>query len=146
MARPSIYTDEIANLVCERLMGGQSLRTICADEGMPGMTTVFRWLQSNDAFRKQYTLARQVQAEVMVDEIISISDDGSNDTYETENGPAVNTDVIARSRLRVDSRKWFASKLAPKIYGDRVSHEHAGPEGGPIQTITRTIVDPQAPA
>lgn len=44
----------------------------------------------------------------------------------------VNHEQIARSRLRVDARKWAAAKLAPKKYGDRIAHEHGGAGGGPI--------------
>ena len=33
---------------------------------------------------------------------------------------------VQRSRLRVDARKWIASKLKPKKYGDYQKHEHTG--------------------
>jgi hypothetical protein len=59
--------------------------------------------------------------------MLEIADDGRNDTYEDENGHQhVNTDHIQRSRLRIDARKWLASKMAPKKYGDRVEQAHSG--------------------
>jgi hypothetical protein len=99
---------------------------------MPDKSTVMRWLAQNEAFRDQYARARESQADHLAEEILQIADDGSNDTYQTENGEAVNHDVIARSRLRVDTRKWLASKLAPKKYGDKVTQEHTGEGGGAI--------------
>jgi len=118
--RPSKYSDNLAFHICERLANGESLVRICKDEGMPGLSTVFRWLSENETFRDSYVRAREVQADVLADEILEISDDGTNDTYVDEEGrPRTDYDVIARSKLRVDARKWIAAKLKPKTYGDR---------------------------
>lgn len=94
---------------------------------MPDKATVFRWMAANDEFRDQYTYAREAQADEMADQIIEIADDGLNDTYLDEEGnKRTDQDVIARSRLRVDARKWLASKMAPKKYGDKVQTELSG--------------------
>jgi len=126
MGRPSDFTQEIANTICGRLAEGESLRAICETDGLPDKSTVFRWLASNLAFRDQYARARELQAETLVDEILEISDDGRND-YMTSMGEGeetlayrLNGEHVQRSRLRVDSRKWFASKVAPRKYGDRI--------------------------
>lgn len=87
---------------------------------MPRQATVFRWLDSNEAFREQYTHARVKQADFYADQIIEIADETSNDTEITEHGEKPNSEWIARSRLRVDARKWVMSKLAPKKYGDKI--------------------------
>ncbi|CUI02625.1 Phage terminase, small subunit [Janthinobacterium sp. CG23_2] len=106
---------------------GESLRAICRDDEMPNKATVFRWLAANAAFSDQYARAREAQADCMADEIIEIADDGLNDTYEDDDGnKRTDQDVIARSRLRVDARKWLASKMAPKKYGDKITQEHTG--------------------
>lgn len=96
------------------------------------MATVFRWLANEDfaAFREQYTRARETQADTLFDEILSIADDSKNDTYIDEEGRTrTDQEVIARSRLRVDARKWMAGKLRPKVYGDKVDMTHANPDG-----------------
>ncbi len=124
MARPSKFTQSLADKICERIAGGESLRLICADAKMPGKTTVMRWLADNGLpeFRDQYAHAREAQADHFADEILAIADDGSNDTYTTEDGrEVVNHDYIQRSRLRVDTRKWLMSKVAPKKYGDKMN-------------------------
>lgn len=121
MARPSSFTVAIADHICDGLANGISLRELCReDESMPAQSTVFRWLAQDESFREQYTRAREAQADVMADEILAIADETERDTVETETGKRPDAEWIARSRLRVDARKWLASKMAPKKYGDKL--------------------------
>lgn len=121
MGRPSDYSDAKALEICRRLSEGESLRSICRDETMPDKTTVLRWLSLHADFRTQYAHAREMQTEFWAEEILDIADDGSNDTYVDEKGnERVDHDVVNRSKLRVDTRKWLMSKLAPKKYGDKI--------------------------
>lgn len=123
VGRPSSFTQETADTICDRLCAGESLRKICCDEAMPDQATVYRWLRTNDAFREQYTRAREIQADTLFDETLDISDDGSNDWMEDKekaDGFRYNGDAVQRSRLRIDTRKWMAGKLAPKKYGEKV--------------------------
>lgn len=138
MARPSDFTPELANAICERLIEGESLRKICRSDDMPSASTVCRWLSQNEAFREQYAHAREAQADTLADEILDIAD-GS----EFAEPDSVQ---VARDRLRVDSRKWLSAKMAPKRYGDAVQMKHTDADGGPVQItgITRTIIDPSA--
>lgn len=136
VGRPSDYTPELAANICNRLADGESLRAVCAADGMPDKSTVFRWLAAREDFRDQYARAREAQADHLADEIIEISDDGTNDWMErrseaekgagVQTGWVLNGEHVQRSRLRVDARKWFASKVAPKKYGDRIETEHSG--------------------
>lgn len=137
MGRPSDYTTEIAMTICERLVEGESLRAICREDAMPGLSTVFRWLESHEPFREQYARAREMQAEGFADELTEIADDARNDWMERslkggETEKVIDSEHITRSRLRVDTRKWIASKLLPKKYGDKLETTHQGPGGGPI--------------
>lgn len=144
MARPSSFTQEVADEICERIADGESLRTICRYENMPARATVFKWLADIKSFSDQYARAREAQADLMAEEILEIADDGLNDTYVDDNGnKRTDQEVIGRSRLRVDARKWLASKMAPKKYGDRVQQEVSGPDGGPIDhSIQISFVSP----
>jgi hypothetical protein len=141
--RPSIYTPELAAYICAQIAEGKSVRTICLPDDMPHMTTIFEWIANRPEFSKQYAYARDMQADKMAEETIQIADDGLNDTYLDDDGnKRTDHDVIARSRLRVDARKWYASKLAPKKYGDRITQEHTGAGGGAIETSLKvTFVD-----
>ena len=152
--RKSTFTQDIADDICSRLAGGESLRSICLDEKMPDKATVMRWLDKEDAqpFRDQYARARADQADHYAEEIIDIADEevtmikrskhGETDDKELEQEVVFDPTAVARNRLRVDARKWYASKLAPKKYGDKVQTELTGPNGGPVQItrIERVIV------
>lgn len=124
--RPTDYTPEIAEAICEHIANGRSLVTYCKENDV-SYVTVMRWLNAKEEFRNNYTRAREDQANFLAEEILRISDDGLNDTYtDREGNVVVNQDVIARSRLRVDSRKWYASKMLPKKYGEKIQTEHSG--------------------
>lgn len=132
--RPSDFTQDIADAICEKLGDGISLRTICLAEDMPAKSTVFRWLSLNKAFSDQYARAREAQADAIFDESLDIADDGSNDYITKTNGDGSttvqpNTEHIQRSRLRIDTRKWMAGKLAPKKYGDKIALTGADGDG-----------------
>lgn len=122
--RPASFTQSTADTICERLANGESLRTITSDETMPGQTTVYRWLSENEKFREQYSRAREDQAETLVDEIIEIADNGTNDWMLTKRGDTEawteNGESIRRSQMRIHARQWFAGKVKPKKYGDAV--------------------------
>src|SRR5216684_9092402 len=96
--RPTLFSSKMADSLCERIANGESLRKICLDDDMPCKASVFKWLNENKIFSDQYARARDAQADTMADEILEIADDGTNDTYVTENGEVTNHDVIARSR------------------------------------------------
>ncbi|WP_210236257.1 terminase small subunit protein [Ochrobactrum sp. CGA5] len=130
--RPSDYTQEIADLICERIADGESLRTICDDQGMPSRTTVFKWLSRFNEFADQYARAREAQADTLFDEILSIADDGRNDWMEKTNkdgeviGEVFNKEAVQRSSLRVEARKWMAGKLRPKKYSEKLDLNVSG--------------------
>ena len=109
---------------------------------MPAQSTVFKWLNEQKEFSEQYARAREAQADLMADEILEIADETERDTIQTDSGEKANTEWISRSRLRVDARKWLASKMAPKKYGDKVTAEVTGADGGPLKTVTEFVLAP----
>lgn len=124
MPRQTTFSQEVADAICEKLADGISLRSICLDDEMPSKATVFKWLGQQPTFADQYARAREAQADTMADEILDIADDAANDFMTRRNADgstseALNSEHIQRSRLRVDSRKWLASKMLPKKYGDK---------------------------
>lgn len=125
MGRPSIFTAELAAAICERISLGESLRSICREEGMPEKLTVLRWLSQDDQFCTQYARARELQADTHAEDVVDISD--------TETDPA-------RARVRIDARKWFASKVAAKKYGDATLLKHADADGNKIQAIVNVTI------
>lgn len=141
-----MFPQEIADRICEQIAEGRSLRSVLKDEGMPASSTVFKALAADKAFAEQYARAREAQADALFDEILDIADESANDSYTDDNGnERTNQEVVARSKIRIDARKWMAGKLRPKVYGEKVSAELTGANGGPVQIeeIRRVVVDPK---
>lgn len=134
MARPSDYSDDLADDICERLAEGESLRSICRDEDMPNKSTVFRWLADPQHvdFATKYAHARDAQTDVLVDEMVDIADDGANDWIARRDaeegilGWQENGEALRRSALRISTRQWIAEKLKPKKYGNKIGVDHTG--------------------
>lgn len=114
IGRPTSFTQKVADAICEQLADGRSLRSICLDDGMPVKSTVFKWLIAHPSFKDQYAHAREAQADTLADEIQDIADEKCKDMV-----------AVQRNKMRLDARKWLASKMKPKVYGDKVE-----PEGG----------------
>lgn len=147
IGRPSSYTKKVGDIICERLADGESLRSICSEDKMPRKTTVFRWLKSNAAFRDQYARARELQADGFVDEIIEIADEECIYVRKLD-GKAADPDdpedvlleatfdktAVMRNKLRIDARKWVASKLRPKVYGERTNPDQKD-DDTPVQPV-----------
>lgn len=140
--RPTDYTEELAAEICARLATGDSMRTVCKEDAMPAMSSVFLWLSKHKEFSEQYAIAKEQAAEALAEEMFDIADNSSNDWMEAHSEDAglaafkLNGENIQRARLRVDVRKWYLSKIKPKKYGEKVQSEVSGPDGGPIETKT----------
>lgn len=119
-----------AAAVCDRIAEGLSLRRACNEIGL-NPPTFLAWCDKDAALNEQYAQARARGYQLLADELLEISDDSSGDTFTDDDGN-VRTDAerVARSKLRVDTRKWMLSKMLPKIYGDKVVH--AGDPDSPI--------------
>lgn len=126
----STYTPEMAAAICERLSAGESLRAICRAEGMPPESTVRNWVvDDTQGFAARYARARDIGLDCIAEEIREIADSPEEGEVATtkEWGTEVKRgDMLEHRRLKVDSRKWYLSKLAPKRYGDRQAVEHSG--------------------
>ena len=105
--RPTIKTPELCAEICRRISEGETLTNICRDPDMPAWTTVHDWKKADESFRQAFMRAREQQAEVWAEEIMSISDD-ELPTHE----------AIGRARLRMQARQWLAGKYNP-AYADK---------------------------
>jgi hypothetical protein len=115
--RPSLYSTEIANAICERLMRGETMLSISEDSTMPGLSTLCRWLVENPEFRELTKGAKESGTDVLADQCIRIADD-----------PTISPQD---KRVRIDTRLRLIGKWNAKKYGDRIAHD--------IQTETRFI-------
>lgn len=107
MGRPTDYTEELADLICDRLSEGESLLNILRDPGMPNRTTVYRWMRQFEAFRNNYAEAREAGADKQFDEL-----------YET--ALKAEPENVSVHKLQIDTMKWCLARKLPKKYGDRI--------------------------
>jgi len=124
-----VYSVETLDEICKIIeTSDKGLSTILQRDDFPSVSEFMRWLQydSKPEVREYYARAKRIQMELFGDQIIQIADDSSNDTIITENGVVENHEFVNRSKLRIDTRKWLMSKLAPKKYGDKIQTEHSG--------------------
>ncbi len=120
---------ETFDLICERIAEGESLRSVLRSENMPTAKTFYEWIDSDPEMVKQYARATELRAEVLFEDALNIADSVGQDIIEQPDGTlATNHNVINRDRLRIDTRKWFLSKIMPKKYGDKLEldNKHSG--------------------
>ena len=109
LVRGGQYSVEIADRILDLVSAGKSLTAACMGKGMPVPSTVYRWAEAIPAFAARFEMAKEERAHMLADEILAIAD-----------APAKTNEEVQRARLRVDARKWIASKLAPRTYADRI--------------------------
>ena len=106
VGRPSDYTDELGDLICEGVSRKTPLARLCDEnEELPSCRTVYTWLRTHKVFLQNYTRAKEDQSDYLVEEALEIADDASIEP--------------ADKRIRVDTRKWIASRFNAKKYGDK---------------------------
>ena len=113
--RPSTYTEEMGNRICDKLTEGVSLRKLCMQKEFPTASTVYVWLDRFPDFAERYARAREAATEDMLEEILQIADDDKIDPND--------------KRVRIDTRKWAMGKLKPKKYGDKQTVDVGNKDG-----------------
>jgi len=114
IGRPTKYTEKLGKTICERIAKGESVRKIVKDPKMPSSSTIFLWLLDEDKkeFSEHYEKAVNTKAELMFEELLEIADEKGKD--------------VMRARLRVDTRKWYLSKVLPKKFGEKLDMTSGG--------------------
>lgn len=113
VGRPTTYTEEISEALCEEIAStSEGLEAICARRAdFPAWRTVYQWIAKNPSFAQRYDRAREAQARLYVEEITPIADDTAD---------ASNPVVVQSAKLRIETRRWLASKLLADVYGDKL--------------------------
>lgn len=146
--RPTIYTEDLAAEICAQLSEGIALRTICKADEMPDTSTVFRWLASNEGFRDQYARAKEESADAMAEDMLGIADEIESKIVGDDRSDGAR---VQAQKIRVETRKWLASKLKAKKYGDKIevvpsAGEALSPEAAAIlsKVLDGTYISPKA--
>jgi len=125
--RPSLYSEEIADEICLRLSKGESLLGICADDHLPCVSAVRAWAVDNyQGFYAKYARARDIGLDHHAELILKLADEirpGQRTVSKATGMEITELDQVERSKLQIDARKWYLSKIAPKKYGEKIEHE-----------------------
>jgi hypothetical protein len=98
--RPSSYTPELADIICDRLMETESLKSICRDPGMPSESAVLAWVARRPEFRRQYDQARMLGQHLGAEDVLEIAD-----------GAIARGMPIPLARRLIDAKKWHLGRL-----------------------------------
>lgn len=140
---PTKFTQELFDDICEMVSNSErGLVYICKDKGIK-TNTFYDWIAKDVELMNKYARAKELQAEYMAEQILNIADQSENDDLIDEESGNVrqNSEWINRSRLRVDARKWLASKLLPKKFGDKVQQEVSIASDGIAQLLIKPASD-----
>ena len=144
IGRPSKYTKQIAESICEQLSEGIPLREICRQDGMPAWRTIYDWMRQDEALSTAIAHARDLGYDSLAEECLDIADDANNDWMERTDkdgrslGWVVNGEHVQRSKLRIETRLKLLAKFNPKKYGESVTHK--GDAENPLEVGT-TMLD-----
>lgn len=134
--RPSLYSLEIGQEICDRISDGELLIEICNESGMPAARTVRTWAREITEFRPIYACARVERVRTWVERIVFLSRDAIKHAHGKPGTGEAGAKVQA-IKLEIDTLKWLIAKELASEYGDLIKQELSGPNGGPIQTATK---------
>lgn len=129
------FTQALFDEVCVYLSMGESLRTLSKRDGMPDKSSILRWIAKDEKLRDQYVRAKEQGCDAIAEDMFDIADE----VPPMKDDGAIDNGYVQYARHRTDTRKWYLSKIASKKYGDKITTEHTGPNGGPV--LTRDVSD-----
>ena len=127
IGRPSKYTDEIAHEIIERVSNGEPLAQVCRDDHMPGLRTVYDWMERDEALSARFARAREAGFDMISVDALRIADtpiEGTTTKVDQDGTTITREDMLGHRKLQVETRLKLLAKWDPKRYGDRL--EHAG--------------------
>jgi hypothetical protein len=130
-------TDAVFKGICIELSFNDiGLKRLC-EKHNTSSSAFFDLLKDNKELTDFYMRARDMQADFLADQIIEIADDSSKDTIkfmkDGQQQEMENKEWVNRSKLRVEARKWIASKLKPKKYGDKLEVDQKTELSGTVE-------------
>lgn len=117
--RPSAFTEEIRDEICNRIAGGESLRSICREDHIPALSTVLLWVVHNrNGFSEHYHAAREAAGYAHADEALELRHMLYSGEIDHQSAKVI-----------LDSLKWGAEKMAPKKHSQRQEIDHSSSDG-----------------
>lgn len=136
MGRPSLYTDEILETICEGLEQGIPLTVICEPDGMPAPRTVRSWEAESPDVAAAIARAREAGEFALAEQCLAISEEREGRAIMADGAEVAvvfDSTAIQRNKLRIDTRLKLLAKFNPKRWGDKL--ELAGNAEQPLQVV-----------
>ena len=133
----------IKDYICDQIAEGVNLREICREPGMPTWRAVYYWMDDDKEFASAIARAREVGYHAIAHDTLGISDE-EPERIISDQGSRIDPAFVAWQKMRVEQRMKLLAKWSPKLYGDRITQEHTGTDGGPVQVVTLTPADYKA--
>lgn len=141
------FDQDTAAEILRRLSEGETLRSICREDGMPAKSTVYNWRKADpQGFGAAYDEAMLQGCHALLDETLEIADDSARDFKSGEDGEIFDSEHVQRSKLRIWARHELIKRKRPDVFSDKQQHEHSGPGGGPIPIAAAQLTDDQLAA
>ena len=121
--RPTLYNEKLANKIYIAIStSSKGITRLCKeDKSLPDQDTVYKWIADKPEFLEIYLKAKRNQMNYLCEQMLDIADDTEHDYKKNREGNIVaNNELVNRSRLKIDTRKWLMAKLMPKVYGDKI--------------------------
>lgn len=134
--RPSTYTEAVADLICARIATGEALYKICQEDNMPCLTSVYGWLRTNETFAQNYTRAKEDSGETLASRSQAVMDESP--VLDPVTGK-IDSAWVQLQRLKIDTLKWHAGKLKPKVYGDKLDVNHGNQPENPLTMLLQQV-------
>lgn len=140
--RYTYRTEENKKIILDLVLSGMSLLAISRLEGFPSDFVIRAWMRDDDSFYTEYTRAWSARADRIIDEVMEIADESSEDWVDKTNregeviGRRIDPEAVARSKLRIDTRIWIAGRMKPKKFG-----RQEVPQPDPVRTRIADIPD-----
>lgn len=117
--------------ICEKIAQKEPVHRFAGKDGLPSESVIYEWLAEDRSFAERYAHARARAAERFAFGALEIAENTGRVVIEkapdgTQQAVTLTPDV---ARVRVDVLKWAAGKFAPKVYGDRIHHQHSALDG-----------------
>ena len=121
MAYSKKEIEKVFDSIIEDIEHGYPLRTVLKNGDNPSSRTFYKWLDEDEEKVKRYACACEARAEQIFEDILDIADDQSGDVKVSEDGTkSFDSEFAARSKIKIDARKWMVGKLNPKRFGDKM--------------------------
>jgi hypothetical protein len=102
--------------VLERIANGQSLASALRGPGMPSYALAKKHLREVPGLREAYEQANEDRAALLAEELIELADTPIPEDLD----PVSRSAWVQHLRIRLDTRKWIASRVYRQVYGDKL--------------------------